>query len=105
MAIKTVFTKNEMARILSNYDLGELICFEPVANGTVETNYFVTTTLGKFVFRYYEERSKESVQFEVKEKASLGKFLGKRKSPNVRGFFARSECESLFFDFVFLVII
>lgn len=77
MAIKTVFTKNEMARILSNYDLGELICFEPVANVTVETNYFVTTALGKFVFRYYEERSKESVQFEV----NLIRYLKKRDYP------------------------
>lgn len=77
MAIKTVFAEGEMARILSNYNLGKLIHFEPIANGTVETNYFITTTLGKFVFRYYEERSKESVQFEV----NLIRYLKKRDYP------------------------
>jgi len=77
LGTRTIFTKNEIKEILLNYNLGELICFEPVTNGTVETNYFIETTLDKFVFRYYEERSKESVQFEV----NLIRYLKKKDYP------------------------
>ena len=35
-----------------------------IPQGTVQTIYFLQTTCGKFVFRYYENRSFESVLFE-----------------------------------------
>jgi len=65
MTVKTNFSKNDMVEILLNYKLGELIDFEPINKGTVQTNFFLKTTKGEFVFRYYENRSKESVLFEV----------------------------------------
>ena len=65
MTVKTKFTKNDMISILSKYDLGELVSFDPITNGTVQTNILLNTSKDKFIFRYYECRSKNSVLFEV----------------------------------------
>lgn len=77
MAVKTNLTKNDMIKILSNYKLGDFIDFKPITKGTVQTNFLLKTTKGKFVFRYYENRSKDSVLFEV----NLIKYLKDKKYP------------------------
>ncbi len=64
MAVKTTFTDDEFADILLRYDLGTYIRSEAISQGTIQTNYFIQTTQGMFVFRYYENRAKESVLFE-----------------------------------------
>jgi homoserine kinase type II len=64
MAVKTPFTPDDFAAILSHYDLGVYTHSEAIQRGTVQTNYCIQTTQGKFVFRYYENRSKEAVLFE-----------------------------------------
>ncbi|MHB1367173.1 MAG: phosphotransferase [Eubacteriales bacterium] len=65
MASKTVFTADDIRNMLSEYDIGEAVDFSPVPRGSVQTNYFVNTTQGKFVLRYYENRHYEQVQFEL----------------------------------------
>ena len=64
MAIKTPFSQQNFSQILTQYKLGKLTHVEPISQGTVQTNYFIHTTKGKYVFRYYENRSRESVLFE-----------------------------------------
>jgi len=64
MTIKTAFSPCDLAGIFDRYDLGTYIQSESAKQGTVQTNLFVQTTQGKYVFRYYENRSKESVLFE-----------------------------------------
>ena len=64
MTVKTVFTHNDFVAILSQYDLGAYNHSEAIQQGTVQTNYFIQTTHGKYVFRHYETRSRESVLFE-----------------------------------------
>ncbi len=64
MAVKTPFTREDFVNILSQYDLGAYTRSEAIRQGTVQTNFFIQTTRGKFVFRYYENRSRESVLFE-----------------------------------------
>jgi len=64
MAVKTSFFEEEFIEILANYTLGEYIGFQPIGAGTVQTNYSIRTTKGSYIFRYYENRSKESVRFE-----------------------------------------
>jgi homoserine kinase len=64
MAIKTHFSQHDFDQILTQYDLGTCIQAEPILQGTVQTNYTIQTTRGKFVFRYYENRTRESVLFE-----------------------------------------
>jgi homoserine kinase type II len=65
MAVKTVFSEEELTQLFSNYDLGDYINSTPFTEGTVQTNMAVRTTKGRFVFRYYENRSKGSVLFET----------------------------------------
>lgn len=77
MAVKTKFTKTDIKNILSKYDLGDFVSFEPIKNGTVQTNILLKTSKNKFVFRYYENRSKNSVLFEV----NLIKYLKNRNYP------------------------
>lgn len=65
MVVKTPFTENDFKQSLLGYELGKFDRAEPVSQGTVQTNYFIHSTRGKYVFRYYENRSKESVLFEI----------------------------------------
>ena len=64
MAAKTKFSPDDFANILAQYDLGTYLRSEAIQEGTVQTNFFIETTKGRFVFRYYENRPKESVLFE-----------------------------------------
>ncbi|GHO84806.1 homoserine kinase [Dictyobacter formicarum] len=64
MAVKTTFSAQEFREILSYYNLGEYQGFTPISHGSVQTNFFLQTTQGRFVFRYYENRSIGSVLFE-----------------------------------------
>ena len=77
MAVKTEFTPDDFAEILSQYDVGIYLDSEAIQQGTVQTNFFLETTKGKFVFRYYENRTKESVLFE----SHLLSFLVKQGFP------------------------
>jgi homoserine kinase type II len=65
MTIKSSFSQSDFEQILSQYQLGSLLAAEPIPQGNVQTNFFISTTQGKFVFRYYENRPKPSVLFEI----------------------------------------
>lgn len=77
MTVKTNFSKEKLSEIISKYDLGELKESKTFSSGTVQTNIFFETTKGKFVFRLYENRSKESVLFE----SHLIQYLNKHNYP------------------------
>jgi Ser/Thr protein kinase RdoA (MazF antagonist) len=77
MVAKTIFSEADFAAILSGYNLGEFTRSSPVSAGTVQTNYILETTGGKFIFRCYENRSPESVRFEC----NLLNTLKKRNYP------------------------
>jgi homoserine kinase type II len=77
MATKTKFTKKDFISILSNHSLGEYKGYAAIAEGTVQTNYILITSSGKYVFKYYENRPRESVLFE----SSLIAFLKSKKYP------------------------
>ena len=65
MAVKTVFSEQQFLDILSSYALGEYRVSLSIPEGTVQTNYFLQSAQGAFVFRYYENRSRGSVLFET----------------------------------------
>ena len=71
MAVKTELSRHDIVSVLADYDLGECQGFEGIAQGTVQTNYALETTRGKYVLRYYENRSEESVSFETAVMAYL----------------------------------
>lgn len=64
MVVKTKFTENDFVKILSDYSLGDYKSSQPIKEGTIQTNYILRTKKGKFVFRYYDCRSKKSILFE-----------------------------------------
>jgi Ser/Thr protein kinase RdoA (MazF antagonist) len=64
MVVKTLFTRDDFIDILTQYDLGAYVRSDPIPQGTVQTNYVLQTAQGKYVFRYYENRSRGSVLFE-----------------------------------------
>ena len=65
MVVKTDFSAEDFETILAQYDLGTYSQSEGLSKGTVQTNYVLQTTQGKFVLRYYENRPKASVLFET----------------------------------------
>jgi Ser/Thr protein kinase RdoA (MazF antagonist) len=64
MAVKTDISQTDLVHILSNYHLGGYRNAKPFTTGTVQTNVLLQTTKGKFVFKYYENRSEQQVLFE-----------------------------------------
>lgn len=64
MAVKTQFSQQDFEQILAQYDWGTYLQAEGVQQGSVQTNFFVQTTQGRVVFRYYENRSEKAVRFE-----------------------------------------
>jgi len=64
MVIKTILSRQSIELILMQYNLGRLVDFSPISRGSVQTNYIIYTTTGKYILRYYENRSVESVLFE-----------------------------------------
>ena len=77
MAVKTQFSQQDFIYLLSQYDLGTYSQAYPISEGTVQTNYLLSTTHGKFVFKYYDQRPIESVLFE----SDLLVFLHQNKYP------------------------
>ncbi len=64
MAVKTPFSLTDFEKILARYAVGTFLRAEPIPQGTVQTNYLLHTSHGRFVFRYYENRTFESALFE-----------------------------------------
>ena len=64
MAVKTQISNTNFELVLAQYALGTFLRAEPIPQGTVQTNYFLHTSSGKFVFRYYENRTFKSALFE-----------------------------------------
>ncbi|RPI17252.1 MAG: homoserine kinase [Ignavibacteriae bacterium] len=77
MAAKINYLKKDFIKILSNYKLGEFVSSKPFAAGKVQTNILLQTTKGKFVFKFYENRSIKSVLFEC----NLIKYLKAKNYP------------------------
>lgn len=77
MAAKSSFSKSDFVKILARYPLGEYRGSDQIAAGAVQTNILIRTTRGKFVFRYYENRSRKSALFEIE----LLRFLKSRRYP------------------------
>lgn len=77
VAVKTTFTIAELKKIVAEYGFGKFVKSKPFKAGYVQTNILLITQKGKFVLRCYENRSKESVLFEV----DLLNYLRSKKYP------------------------
>lgn len=65
MLVKQSIFEKDLPDILSPYDLGEYRGFKTFANGAGQTTLLLETDKGKFVLRYYENRTDAYVDFEV----------------------------------------
>ena len=58
MAVYTKVSEAELTAFLENYDLGALVSFQGIREGIENSNYFVTTTAGRFILTLFEKRVK-----------------------------------------------
>lgn len=54
MSVYTTLDRSEMEAFLSTYPLGALVEYHGISEGVENTNYFVTTTAGRFVLTVFE---------------------------------------------------
>ena len=65
MAAFTVFSKDEARSTLSRYGLGDVVDLVAIEAGSVNSNYAVRTTSGRYFVRIYEAQEEEGVAFET----------------------------------------
>lgn len=59
MAVFTEISRDRLERFLSDYALGAVQAFSPIAEGTENTNYRLDTGAGRFVLTVFEKRTPE----------------------------------------------
>lgn len=59
-----LLNSRDLKEILAAYHLGELLKVERLPQGTVQANYFLETSSGKAVLRYYQVRTRDQILFE-----------------------------------------
>jgi len=65
MAVKTPVSPEEFRSLLQLYDIGGFVGCSPIAEGSVQTNYRLTTSRGSYIFRLYENRTANDVRYEA----------------------------------------
>jgi homoserine kinase type II len=65
MTEKTEFLKEDILNLMGMYKLGDYNSYKTFAQGTLQTTIMLQTSTGKYVLKYYENRSKPHVVFEV----------------------------------------
>jgi len=67
MAVYTDISESELCAFLARYDVGDLLSYKGIAEGTENSNFLLHTTMGSFILTLYEKRV---------DKADLPFFLG-----------------------------
>ncbi len=63
MSVYTSVSDDEMRAFLSQYDLGEFVSLQGIAQGITNSNYFLNTSSGKFVLTIFEVLKQEELPF------------------------------------------
>lgn len=65
MSVFTPVSEEQARALLAHYTLGELETLEGIAQGVENTNYFLTTTTGRYVLTLFEEIPRADIPFYV----------------------------------------
>ena len=63
MSVYTSVSDDEMRALLAQYDLGDFVSLVGIAQGVTNSNYFVTTSSGRFVLTIFEVLQQEELPF------------------------------------------
>ncbi len=73
MSVYTSVSDDEMRQFLIDYDLGDFISLQGIAQGITNSNYFLTTTAGRFVLTVFEVLKQKELPFFLMLKQHLSK--------------------------------